>query len=160
MSNEKIILTAAGVEKLKEELHHLETVERAAIIERIKEAKSFGDLSENSEYDEAKKAQGMAEGRIKEITAILARVTIAETPKRVTKVCIGSEVEVLDKASNKTHSYKIVGSAECNPLMGEISDISPVGSALIDSKKGDVVVASTPAGDKELEVLSVKAIKR
>lgn len=158
--SEKIVLTAAGVEKLKEELNHLETVERYAIIERIKEAKSFGDLSENSEYDEAKKAQGMTEGRIKEITAILANVTVAETPKRITKVCIGSEVEVLDKETSKTRTYKIVGSAECDPLQREISDISPVGSALMGNKKGDVIVAKTPAGDKELEIISIKAIKR
>lgn len=158
--SEKIVLTAAGVEKLKEELFNLETIERPAIIERIKQAKSFGDLSENSEYDEAKTAQGMAEGRIREITAILAKVEIAETPKRVTKVSIGTEVEIREQVSGKTSSLKIVGSAECDPLKKEISDISPVGSALMGRKKGDIVTAATPAGEKEYEILSIKAIKR
>lgn len=157
---EKIILTAEGVEKLKAELTHLETVERPEIIERIKQAKSFGDLSENSEYDEAKTAQGMTEGRIREIIAILDNVEIAEIPKRITKVSIGTEVEIINKADGKSATYQIVGSAECDPLKKRISDVSPVGSALLGHKKGDVVNIVTPGGDKECEIVSIKAIKR
>lgn len=154
------LLTAAGIEKLEEELRHLETVERPEVIERIREAKSFGDLSENSEYDEAKKAQGMCEGRILEITQILENAQVVEVPKRITKVGIGTAVEVLDIDTKKTHEFKIVGSAECDPMQFEISDVSPVGSALIGHKKGDTIAAVTPAGTKNFEILSIKAIKR
>lgn len=154
------LLTAAGMEKLEEELRHLETVERPEVIERIREAKSFGDLSENSEYDEAKKAQGMCEGRIIEITQILDNAEVVEVPKRVTKVGIGTAVEILDMDTKKKLEFKIVGSAECDPMKMEISDMSPVGSALLGHKKGDVIAATTPAGIKNFEILAIKAIKR
>lgn len=154
------LLTAAGIEKLEEELRQLETVERPEVIERIREAKSFGDLSENSEYDEAKNAQGMVEGRIIEIKQILDNAEVAEVPKRITKVSIGTAVEILDVETKKTHEFKIVGSAECDPMQMEISDMSPVGSALLGHKKGEIIAAVTPAGTKNFEILTIKAIKR
>lgn len=154
------VLTAEGKKKLEDELHDLETVQRAEVIERIKEAKSFGDLSENSEYDEAKKAQGMVEGRIQEITKILENASVVEMPKRVTRVSIGTTVEVKDVDSGAQIELKIVGSVECNPAMMEISDESPVGSALMGLKKGDIAEATTPAGTKKYEILSIKATKR
>lgn len=154
------VLTAEGKKKLEDELHDLETVQRAEVIERIKEAKSFGDLSENSEYDEAKKAQGMVEGRIQEITKILENASVVEMPKRVTRVSIGTTVEVKDVDSGAQIELKIVGSVECNPGLMEISDESPVGSALMGLKKGDIAEATTPAGTKRYEILSIKATKR
>lgn len=154
------VLTAEGKKKLEDELYDLENVQRAEVIERIKEAKSFGDLSENSEYDEAKKAQGMVEGRIQEITKILENASVVEVPKRITRVGIGTAVEVKDVASGNHIELKIVGSAECNPALMEISDESPVGAALIGLKKGEVADVETPGGQKQFEILSIKAIKR
>lgn len=153
------VLTAEGKKKLEDELYDLVNVQRAEVIERIKEAKSFGDLSENSEYDEAKKSQGMVEGRIQEITAILENATVVEMPKRITRVSIGTEVNIKDAASGATMSVKIVGSAECDPAKMEISDESPVGAALLGLKKGETAQVETPAGNKTFEVLSIKAIK-
>lgn len=154
------VLTAEGKLKLEEELHNLETVERAEVIARIKEAKSFGDLSENSEYDEAKKAQGMVEGRIQEITHILENASIVETPKNATRVSIGTTVNVKDLDSGTELELKIVGSVECDPSKMEISDESPVGSALLGLKKGEVAEVETPGGHKRFEILSIKATKR
>lgn len=154
------VLTAEGKKKLEDELYNLENVERAEVIERIKEAKSFGDLSENSEYDEAKKAQGMVEGRIQEITRILENASVIEIPKRITRVSIGTTVVIKDTASGNEIELKIVGSAECEPAKMEISDESPVGAALVGLKKGEIASVDTPGGHKDYEILSIKATKR
>ena len=153
------ILTKDGKEKLEAELLHLETVRRAEVSERIKEAKSFGDLSENSEYDDAKNEQGWIESRIKELKYILDGATVAETPKRVTKVGIGTTVVVKVKGNRAEKTYHVVGSAEVDASAGEISNESPIGSALMDKKKGDTVTVTTPRGEKSLEILSVAATK-
>ena len=154
------VLTAEGKKKLEDELYELENVQRAEVIERIKEAKSFGDLSENSEYDEAKKAQGMVEGRIQEINQILENASVVEVPKRITRVSIGTAVVVKDASMGNEIELKIVGSAECDPAKMEISDESPVGAALIGLKKGEISEVDTPGGHKKFEVISIKAIKR
>jgi transcription elongation factor GreA len=154
------ILTKEGKEKLEAELKHLETVRRAEVSERIKEAKSFGDLSENSEYDDAKNEQGWIESRIKELKYILDGAQVAEMPKRVTKVGIGTRVSVLE-AGGKELRYDIVGSAESDASAEpkKISNESLIGAALIGGKKGDVVVVETPRGEKKLEIISVTASK-
>lgn len=143
--NKEIVLTAEGQAKLEEELKHLETVRRREVGERIKEAKEFGDLSENSEYDDAKNEQAWVESRIIEITQILARATIIDTPKKSDKVTLGCHVE-LESSAGAKRNYQVVGSAEADPAQDKISNESPVGSAILGHKKGDVVSVTTPSG--------------
>ena len=143
--NKEIALTPEGQAKLEEELLHLETVRRREVGERIKEAKEFGDISENSEYDDAKNEQAFVESRIIEVTAILARATIIDAPKKSDKVTLGSKVQLKD-VSGDTHTYQVVGSAEADPANDKISNESPVGAAIIGHKKGDVVDVTTPSG--------------
>lgn len=138
------ILTEEGKAKLEEELHYLETEKRAEIGERIRVAREFGDISENSEYDDAKNEQAMMESRIAEITRILGDATVVATPKRSTKVNIGSTVTV--DMGGKERVFTIVGGAEADSAAGKISNESPVGSALLGHKKGDAVEATGPTG--------------
>ena len=143
--NKEIALTPEGQAKLEDELLHLETVRRREVGERIKEAKEFGDISENSEYDDAKNEQAFVESRIIEVTTILARATIIDAPKKSDKVGLGSKVELKDSKGTTT-LYQVVGSAEADPAEAKISNESPVGSSIIGHKKGDVVKVTTPSG--------------
>jgi transcription elongation factor GreA len=140
-----IILTPEGRKKLEEELHELETVRRAEIGERIKVAREFGDISENSEYDDAKTEQAWMESRIAEVTQILSTATVVETPKRSNKVSVGNVVTVR-MGDGSERSFTIVGAAEADISAGRISNESPVGAALLGAKKGDVVNVDTPKG--------------
>ena len=145
-ANKEIALTPAGQAKLEDELKYCETTRRREVGERIKEAKEFGDISENSEYDDAKNEQAWVESRILEITQILARATIIDAPKaNPTKVTLGSKVE-LQPASGEKRIYQVVGSAEADPSADKISNESPVGSAILGHKKGDTVKVTTPSG--------------
>ena len=140
-----IILTPEGREKLEQELNELETVKRIEIGERIKVAREFGDITENSEYDDAKTEQAWMESRIAEISQILSTATVVDTPKRSNKVVVGSVVTVgMDNGVERT--FTIVGVAEADITSGRISNESPVGAALIGAKKGDVVSAEAPNG--------------
>ncbi len=143
--NKEVALTPQGQAKLEDELKHLETVRRREVGERIKEAKEFGDISENSEYDDAKNEQAWVESRIIEVTQILARATIIDAPKKSDKVTLGSKVKLKD-ASGSEHVYQVVGSAEADPADNKISNESPVGSAILGHKKGEVVGVTTPSG--------------
>lgn len=159
-----ITLTAEGKKKLEDELMNLETVRRAEVSERIKEAKSFGDLSENAEYDDAKNEQGMIESRIIEIKGILERAQVTDVPKNPTHVVIGTSVEVKSLADGRDITFDIVGSAEVASAKNgnghlAISNESPVGAALIGAKKGEVVSALTPGGAKQFEIVSIKPLK-
>jgi len=152
--NNDIALTPAGQAKLEEELLHLETVRRREVGERIKEAKEFGDISENSEYDDAKNEQAWVESRIIEVTQILARATVVEAPTKTDKVTLGSHV-TLESGSGKT-KYQVVGSAEADPANDKISNESPVGAAIMGRKKGDSVKVTTPSGKViEYKILSI-----
>ncbi|ACU95002.1 transcription elongation factor GreA [Cryptobacterium curtum DSM 15641] len=144
MADQSYILTEEGKQKLEEELHYLETEKRAEVGARIKVAREFGDISENSEYDDAKNEQGLLEARIAEINRILSEATVVAAPKRSSKVGIGSTVTVAIGGSQRV--FNIVGAAESNVREGRISNESPVGSALIGHKKGDTVVAEGPTG--------------
>jgi len=144
--HKEVALTPAGQARLEEELHHLETVRRREVGERIKEAKEFGDISENSEYDDAKNEQAWVESRIAEINQILANATIIESPKKSDKVTLGSKVELKDVETGDTHVYQIVGSAEADPAHDRISNESPVGQSIMGAKKGDTVQVNTPSG--------------
>lgn len=146
LMNKEIALTKEGQTKLEEELHHLETVRRREVGERIKEAKEFGDLSENSEYDDAKNEQAWVESRIAEVTQILANATIIKSPRKNDKVTLGCKVELTDFETKKKHVYHLVGSAEADPTQDRISNESPVGQAIVGAKKGETVTVTTPSG--------------
>ena len=153
MAEGNYILTQEGREKLEEELHYLETEKRAEIGERIKVAREFGDISENSEYDDAKNEQGMTEARIAEITRILSEATVVNTPKRSSKVNIGSVVTV--DMNGKERVFTIVGAAESDVAAGKISNESPVGSALLGHKEGDEITTTGPTG-REISLTILK----
>jgi len=153
------ILTKEGKIELESELEHLETVRRQEVAKRIEEARSFGDLSENSEYDDAKNEQGWIESRITELKHILDGAQVAELPKRITKVSVGTRVSIKSVDGDKEMTYNIVGSAEAESSKGNISNESPIGSALYGSKKGDIVTVKTPRGEKKFEVVSLGIAK-
>ena len=155
MAEGNYILTQEGREKLEEELHYLETEKRAEVGERLKVAREFGDISENSEYDDAKNEQGMMEARIAEITRILSEATVVNTPKRSSKVNIGSTVTI--EMNGRERTFTIVGGAESDVAAGKISNESPVGAALLGHKKGDEITTTGPTG-KEI-VMSVLKIE-
>ena len=144
MADSNYILTPEGRQKLEEELHYLETEKRAEVGERIKVAREFGDISENSEYDDAKNEQGMMEARIAEISRILSEATVVNAPKRSSKVNIGSTVTV--DMGGRERVFTIVGGAEANTAEGKISNESPVGAALLGHKKGDDIETTGPTG--------------
>jgi transcription elongation factor GreA len=152
----EVALTPEGQARLEEELHHLETVRRREVGERIKEAKEFGDLSENSEYDDAKNEQAWVESRIAEVSQILAHATIISSPKKHDKVSLGASVELQDTETGEKHRYQLVGSAEADPLHNKISNESPVGMAIVGKKKGETVKVPVPSGKLlEYTVLSI-----
>lgn len=154
--NKEIALTVEGQQKLEEELRNLETVRRREVGQRIKEAKEFGDISENSEYDDAKNEQAFVESRILEINQILAHATIIASPKKNDKIMLGSKVELRDVESGEICVYRVVGSAEADPINMKISNESPVGQAIIGHKKGDTVPVTLPSGRVlEYDVVSI-----
>ena len=139
-------LTEEGLARLEEELKHLETVRRHEVGQRIKEAKEFGDISENSEYDDAKNEQAWVESRIAEVSVILAHATVIASPKKNDRVGLGSKVELQEKSSGTKRAYQLVGSAEADPDENKISNESPVGQAIMGARKSDVVTVRTPSG--------------
>ena len=152
----KVLMTESGLKKYEQELEHLKSVTRKEISEKIKVALSFGDLSENSEYDEAKNEQAITEARIAELEAMLKNVKIIDENDLSTDIIhVGSKIVVLDKELNEKVSYQIVGSNEANPLMDLISDESPVGKGLLGHKAGDVVEVEIPGGLVTYEVLEI-----
>ena len=153
----KFIMTYEGVKKLEEELEYLKTVKRKEITEKIKVALGYGDLSENSEYDEAKNEQAFTEGRIIQLENMLKNAVVvdeSEIPKD--KVSVGSIVKVMDYDFDEEVEYSIVGSAEADPMNFKISNESPVGSALLGKKVGDVVEVAVPNGVSKFEVLEIR----
>ncbi len=152
----EVILTPEGLKKLEDELEHLKVVGRKEIAERIKIARGFGDLSENSEYDAAKDAQASMEERIAKIEEMLKNAKVIEAEDVGTDaVSIFSKVKVLDVEFDDEEVFTIVGSTEADPDSGKISDESPIGSALIGKKVGDVVFAETPGGAIEFKILEI-----
>ena len=145
------------LDALKEELHYLETTREKEVAELIKEARSFGDLSENSEYDEAKTEQGKLYSRIAEMKNLIENAIVVEhTETEEGAIVIGSVVKVLDVEENEEQEYQIVGSQEADPMQGRISDDSPFGFALKGHKEGDVVTVEAPVGELKFKILSVK----
>ncbi len=151
-----IKITDEGLKKLQQELETLKTEGRADIAEKIKVARGYGDLSENSEYDEAKNEQAKLEARIVEIEAMLKNVEIIEDIKGKAKtVVIGVKVKVLDEEYGDEEEYKVVGSTEANSREGKISDESPMGKALLGKKIGDVVTVDAPGGEFKVKILEI-----
>ena len=157
MENEKeVLLTQEGYDNLEKELEYLTTEKRAEIAERIKIALGFGDLSENSEYDEAKNAQAANETKIAELENKLRYAKIIDESEIDTKtVQVGNTVKVLDMEYNEEETYTIVGSTEVDLAQNKISNESPIGAALMGAKKGQVVEAQAPAGVIKYKIISI-----
>ena len=152
----QVILTSEGLGKLEKELEYLKTVKRQEVAAEIKVALGYGDLSENSEYDEAKNKQAQMEIRIVEIEAMLKNAkVIDEADISTDTVSLGCTVTVYDVEFDEEIEYNIVGSTEADPSNGKISDESPVGSALLGKKVGDVVDIPAPAGSIEMKVVAI-----
>ena len=153
---EQVVVTKEGFEKLQNELEYLKTVRRKEVVEAIRAALAFGDLSENSEYDEAKNEQGKVEGRITELEEMLRDIKVVDDVDVTSGIVnVGAKVKVFDEEMGEEFEYKIVGSSEANPAEGKISDQSPVGTALIGAKVGETVVALTPGGELKFKVLAI-----
>jgi len=149
-------MSAERLEQLKEELLYLQTVREKEVAEQIKEARSFGDLSENSEYDEAKTEQGKLYSKIAEIKDLIAHAEIIEATDETDKVGIGSKVIVRDLEFDETDVYKIVGSQEANPMKGKISDDSPFGRGLFGHRVGEIVEVHAPQGVLRFEIVKIE----
>ena len=155
-TEKETILTKAGLRKLEEELEHLKGTKRKEIAERIKQAKVFGDLSENAEYDDAKNEQAFVEGRILQLEQMLRNARVIDnTSTPSDAVSVGSTVRLNDLAAGAEITYMIVGSAEADPLRDRISNESPVGQALIGRKKGETVTIRVPAGTLKYTILEI-----
>lgn len=157
MSEKEIILTRAGLNKIEEEYEQLKTVRRKEVSARIKEAIAFGDLSENSEYDEAKNEQAQVEERIAKLEMTLRKAKVLDESKiSLDVVNIGTIVKIKDLEFDELVEYTIVGSAEADPYEGKISNESPVGQGLLGSKVGDIVKVQVPDGIIKYEILEIK----
>ena len=157
MEEKEVLLTQEGYENLEKELEFLKTEKRTEISERIKVALGFGDLSENSEYDEAKNAQASNEIKIAELENKLRYAKIIDESEIDTKtVQVGNKVRILDMEYNEELEYTIVGSTEVDLSQNKISNESPIGSALLGAKKNQVVEAKTPGGLAKYKVLAIK----
>ena len=157
---EKLPITKAGEQELKEKLRQLKTKDRPEISQAIAEARAHGDLKENAEYHAAKDEQAKIEGRVIEINDLIARANVIDITKVEKKdnVIFGSTVFLLDLENNKKKIYKIVGKDEADIKKNYIYFRSPIGKALIGKKKKDIVSASTPSGEKNFEIMEVKYI--
>ena len=152
----QVLLTSEGLKKLQDELDNLKTVRRKENTAAIKMARSFGDLSENSEYDEARNEQAEIEARIVEIETMLNNAKVIDEDNIDTDVVsVGSKVTVMDMEDKEEEEYLIVGSTEADPMNGKISDESPVGSALLGHKIDEVVTVEAPLGKMEYKIIKI-----
>lgn len=157
MSDKEVILTQDGLKRLEEELENLKSVKRREVAERIKIAIGYGDISENSEYEDAKNEQAFIEGRIITLEKMLRNARIINNDEiDVDTVSIGSIVVVEDLEFGDTMEYTIVGTAESDPLQNKISNESPVGRAILGKKKGTVVDVNVPAGIIQYKIVDIK----
>jgi transcription elongation factor GreA len=156
MSKKEVLLTYEGLKKLEEELEYLKGERRKEIAERIKQALAFGDIAENSEYDEAKNEQAQNEGRIVQLETMLKNATIIDEDEVDTKVVsLGARVKIQDIKSKDEYDYQIVGSTEADPASSRISNESPVGSALLGHKVGDTVEVEVPGGKIKYKIVNI-----
>ncbi|NLH01943.1 MAG: transcription elongation factor GreA [Clostridiales bacterium] len=152
----KFKMSQERLNEIREELHYLETVREKEVSELIKEARSFGDLSENSEYDEAKTEQGKLYSKIAELRNILENAEVIETSEATNVIALGSKVKVESLDEGGIEEYQIVGSQEANPMHGRISDDSPFGRGLLGHAVGEVVTIYAPAGEIKFKILSIE----
>lgn len=155
MAEMKYKMSRERYEEIERELEYMQTVREKEVAEQIKEARSYGDLSENSEYDEAKTEQGKLYSKIAEYKNLLENAEIVEVTARAGAIGIGSKVKVLDIEFNEEAEYQIVGSQEANPRTGRISDDSPFGRGLMGHKIGETVTVEAPAGSLQFKILDV-----
>ena len=153
------LITPEGLEKLKEELQHLQNDKRREVAGRIKDAREFGDISENAEYEDAKNEQAMLEQRIASLQDKLRRSSVIDEKHVDTEqVAVGAVVHVKDQKSGKSQKFQIVGSAEASPSDHKLSNESPIGKALIGKKKNEIVSVETPRGpQKKLKITKIEA---
>jgi len=155
-SGKEVILTQEGLKQLQEEVDRLSTVKRDEVAERIRSAREFGDISENSEYDDAKNEQAMLEHRIGLLQEKLRRArVIKESEIDTEKVSVGTTVTLRDKERGEIRIYTLVGSAEADPSKAKLSNESPVGQAILGKRVGDVVTVPVPAGSLSYEILAI-----
>ena len=153
------LITQEGLDKLKSEIEHLSTVKRREVAERIREAREFGDITENSEYDDAKNEQALLEQRIAQLEERLRRANVVDEKALDTDtVSVGVRVHVKDQKSGESRKYQIVGVVEADPAEQKLSNESPIGKALIGHKRGDVVTIDVPRGPKKkLKITKIEA---
>ncbi|HJZ61467.1 MAG TPA: transcription elongation factor GreA [Miltoncostaeaceae bacterium] len=153
----EVVLTEEGFQKLKEEIEYLSTIKRREVAERIKEAREFGDISENSEYDDAKNEQAQLEARILGLEQKLRNARVVDAEHVSTEsVSIGARVTLKDLSTKKNVEYSIVGSAEADPRNHRLSNESPVGKAVLGRKKGEKVTVPTPRGPVEFQIMKIQ----
>ena len=156
MSEQDVILTREGLEQLEQELENLRTVKRTEVKERLKEAIALGDLSENSEYDDAKNEQAFMEGRILELEKMIRNAKIIEDGEQQNDtITVGSLVTVKDIEFDEITEYRLVGTVEADPMNNRISNESPVGRALLGHKAGEIIDVEVPAGVIQLEIIEI-----
>ena len=156
MSRKEVILTEEGLKQLQDEVAYLSNVKREEVAEQIRQAREFGDISENSEYDDAKNEQALLEHRISVLQEKLRRArVIKDSDIDTDKVSVGSTVTLRDRKAGDVRIYTLVGSAEADPARARLSNESPVGQAIIGKKVGDLVTVSIPVGALDLEILAI-----
>ncbi|MBW3592960.1 MAG: transcription elongation factor GreA [Actinobacteria bacterium] len=153
----EVLLTPEGYAKLQEEIQYLSNERRREVAERIKEAREFGDIAENSEYDDAKNEQAMLEHRIAQLEDRLAHARVIDEEVSTDAVGIGTRVRLKDIDANETVEYHIVGSLEANPAEHKLSNESPVGKAILGRKKGETVEVAAPRGSLRFKIMDIKA---
>ena len=161
MIEKETVVTEEGLRKLEAELDELKTVHRKAVNDRIRQAKEFGDISENAEYEDAKQEQAFIEGRIMKLEAMIRNAKIIhEGEGGADEVHLGSTVKLKNLSTGSENEYTIVGSAESDPPNAKISNESPIGKAVVGAKPGQTIVAIAPSGEIQLKVLSIRANRR
>lgn len=156
MSRKEVILTEEGLKQMQDEVAYLSNVKREEVAEQIRQAREFGDISENSEYDDAKNEQALLEHRISVLQEKLRRARVIKDSEIETdRVSVGSTVTLRDQKAGDVRIYTLVGSAEADPSRARLSNESPVGQAIIGKRVGDVVTVSIPVGALDLEILAI-----
>jgi transcription elongation factor GreA len=155
-AHQPIYLTIEGAEELRQELDHLVNVKRPALAERLHHAIQQGDLSENADYITAKEEQGFLEGRIQQIEVTLRRAEIIQENGPTSEVTLGSYVTVVEEGAEEKETFRIVGVAEADPIVGKVSHESPLGQALLGHRVGDVVTVEAPRGDIDFRITKIR----
>lgn len=156
MNEKETALTKEGLQKLEEELDDLKTVHRREVNERIRQAKEFGDISENAEYEDAKQEQAFVEGRIMRVESMIRNARIIEaSDASADEVFLGAMVKVKEMSAGESHEFTLVGSTEADPTHHRLSNESPLGQALIGRRKGEVVDVKTPRGPRQYKIEAI-----